>query len=160
MKSPIDLVHHAIASGIFGQIQWDDRADERTRSNLDLQGLTPEGIRRLLHAFVCGGGRLDERQETRSDWLQANVDRPPAYRDCWYRAVVPVPGLFPKGLFIEVRLFDSPGKSAESLMTPFLNGRPSAPERSESNRLRKASRSGHWAACLTKALSFFRARTL
>jgi hypothetical protein len=105
-RTAIDLVHHAIAVGIFGQIQWDDRADERARSNSDLQGLTPEGIRRLLHDFVCGGGRLDERPEARPDWLEANADRPAYYRDCWYRAVVLVPGLFPKGLFVEVRLFD------------------------------------------------------
>src|SRR5438128_12562834 len=78
--APIDLVHQAIAAGIFGQIQWDDRADERARSNADLRGLTPEGIRRLLHAFVCGGGRLDERREGRPDWLQANADRPTYYR--------------------------------------------------------------------------------
>jgi hypothetical protein len=69
--APIDLVHHAIAAGVFGQIQWDDRADERARSNSDLQGLTPEGIRRLLHDFVCSGGRLDERREARPNWLQA-----------------------------------------------------------------------------------------
>jgi len=104
--APIDLVHQAIAAGIFGQIQWDYRADERARSNPDLQGLTPEGIRRLLHNFVGSGGRLDERREARPDWLQANADRPSYYRDLWYRAVVPVPGLFPKGLFVEVRLFD------------------------------------------------------
>ena len=73
---PIDLVHRAIAAGTFGQIQWDDRADERARSNPDLQGLTPEGIRRLLHEFVHGGGRLDERREARAEWLQANADRP------------------------------------------------------------------------------------
>ena len=52
--APLELVHHAIAAGIFGQIQWDDRSDERARSNPDLQGLTPEGIRRLLHEFVGG----------------------------------------------------------------------------------------------------------
>src|SRR5438876_12435276 len=56
--SPVDLVHNAIAAGLFGHIQWDDRADTLARSNADLQGLTPEGIRRLLHAFVSGGGRL------------------------------------------------------------------------------------------------------
>jgi len=71
-----------------------------------LQGPTPEGIRRLLHNFVSGGGRLDQRQEARPDWLQANADRPAYYRDLWYRAVVPVPGLIPNGLFVEVRLFD------------------------------------------------------
>jgi hypothetical protein len=104
--APIDLVHNAIRAGVFGQIQWEDRADERARSNPDLQGLTPEGIRRLLHQFVSGGGRLDERREARGDWLEANADRPAYYRDFWYRAVVPVSGLFPKGMFIEVRLFD------------------------------------------------------
>jgi hypothetical protein len=54
----IDKVHRAIASGIFGQIQWDDRSGERARSNPELQGLTPQGIRRLLHEFVAAGGRL------------------------------------------------------------------------------------------------------
>jgi hypothetical protein len=103
---PIDLVHRAIAAGIFGQIQWNDRADERARSDPDLEGLTPEGIRRLLHDFVCSGGRLDERREVRADWLEANKDRPAYYRDTWYRAVVPVADLFRSGLFIEVRLFD------------------------------------------------------
>src|SRR5438270_14017304 len=102
----LDLVLHAIATVVFGQMQWDDRADERARSNPDLRGLTPEGIRRLLHAFVRGGGKLDERQEVRTDWLEANADHPAYYRDYWYRAVVPVPDLFPGGLFIEVRLFD------------------------------------------------------
>jgi hypothetical protein len=104
--APLELVHRAIAAGMFVQIQWDDRADERARSDSDLRGLTPEGIRRLLHEFVCNGGRLDERQEARTEWLQTNADRPSYYRDSWYRAVVPLPDLFPKGLFIEVRLFD------------------------------------------------------
>lgn len=102
----LDLVHRAIGAGIFGQIQWDDRADERARSSPELLGLTPEGIRRLLHEFVSTGGRLDERCETREEWLQANRDRPAYYRDVWYRAVVSFPDLFPKGLFIEIRLFD------------------------------------------------------
>jgi hypothetical protein len=113
MDSPaaaIDLVHQAIAAGIFGQIQWDDRADERARSDPDLQGLTPEGIRRLLHDFVRGGGRLDERSEARSDWLEANADRQAYYRDFWYRAVIPVADLFQHGLFVEVRLFDDDPK--------------------------------------------------
>src|SRR5437762_3853588 len=81
-RTATDLVHQAIAAGIFGQIQWNDSADQRARSNPDLQGLI------------------------RPDWLQANADRPPYYRDWWYRAVVPVPDLFAKGLFVEVRLFD------------------------------------------------------
>lgn len=104
--APIDVVHRAIAAGVFGQIQWDDRSDERARSNPDLLGLTPEAIRRLLRDFVRGGGKLDQRRETRPDWIQANADRPAYYRDFWFRAVIVVPDLFPNGLFVEVRLFD------------------------------------------------------
>jgi hypothetical protein len=80
----LELVHQAIAAGIFGHIQWEDRADKRARSNPALQGLTPEGIRRLLHEFVAGGGRVEERPEVRADWLEANADRPAYYRDFWY----------------------------------------------------------------------------
>lgn len=118
---PIALVHQAIAAGIFGQIQWDDQADQRARCNPDLKGLTPEGIRRLLHDFVCGGGRLDERPETRPEWLHANADRPAYYRDFWYRVVIPVPGLFPKGLFVEVRLFDD---DSQDPWVEIVNGHP------------------------------------
>ena len=74
--TPLELVHRAIAAGIFGQIQWEDRADELARRNPELHGVTPEGIRRLLHAFVCDGGRLDEKKEARSEWLEVNADRP------------------------------------------------------------------------------------
>jgi hypothetical protein len=105
-RTAIELVHEAIAKGLFGQIEWDDRASERARSDPDLQGLTPQGIRSLLHEFVVAGRRLDERPETRPNWIEANADAPSYYRDWWYRAVVPLPELFPKGLFVEVRLFD------------------------------------------------------
>jgi hypothetical protein len=115
------LVHNAIAAGVFGQIQWDDRADERARSNPDLKGLTPEGIRRLLHEFVCSGGRLDQRKESRLDWLEANADRPTHYRDFWYRALLPVPDVFPKGLFVEVGLFDD---DMEDTWVEIVNAHP------------------------------------
>ena len=106
LPDPLDLVHRAIAAGIFGQIVWDDRADARTRNDPALKGMTPEAIRRLLHEFVCGGGQLDSRPEARPEWLESNADRPAYYRDFWYRAVIPVTGVFPNGLLIEVRLFD------------------------------------------------------
>ena len=76
LPDPLDLVHRAVAAGIFGQIVWDDLADERARNNPDLNGLTPEAIRRLLHDFVGAGGRLDTRTEARPEWLQANAERP------------------------------------------------------------------------------------
>jgi hypothetical protein len=49
---PAALVHEA-CSAKFSGMTGDDRADERARSNPDLQGLTPEGIGRLLHAYVA-----------------------------------------------------------------------------------------------------------
>jgi len=119
--TPIDLVHQAIAAGIFGQIQWDDEAGERARSNPDLLGLTPEGIRRLQHDFVKAGGRLDERREARPNWLQTSADRPTYYRDCWYRAVIPVADLFPHGLFVVVRLSDD---DAQDPWVEIVNAHP------------------------------------
>ncbi len=56
----MDLVHRAIAAGVFGQILWNDKADERARNDPDLLGLTPEGVRRLLRDFVLRGGQLDQ----------------------------------------------------------------------------------------------------
>jgi hypothetical protein len=121
MSVALELVHCTIAKGVFGQIQWDDRADARARSNADLQGLTPVGIRRLQHEFVCGDGQLDERREARLDRLEANADRPPYYRDFWYRAVVMIPDKFPGGLFVEVRLFDD---DSEDPWVEIVNAHP------------------------------------
>ena len=42
-------------------------------------------------------------------------------RDFWYRAVVPVPGVFPRGLFIEVRLFDD---DAQDPWVEIVNAHP------------------------------------
>lgn len=96
----LDLVHKAIRSGWKGHIEWKDAAARRIRDDADLDGLTPEGIKELLHQFILDGQTLSERQETRSEYLEDNPDDP-----FWYRAIIPVPG-FPRGLFIEVRLID------------------------------------------------------
>jgi hypothetical protein len=96
----LDLVHLAIRSGVFGHIQWQDAAARLVRIDPDMEGLTPEGIRALLHQFVLDGFCLSVRHETRAEFLQENPDDP-----FWYRAVIPVPA-FPRGLFVEVKLID------------------------------------------------------
>jgi len=99
-SAQLNLVHQAIVSGIYGQIQWKDSAATLVRSDPDLVGLTPEGIRALLRQFVQAGGSLTVRQETRAEYLAEHPDDP-----FWYRAVISVAGL-PRGLFVEVRLVD------------------------------------------------------
>lgn len=95
-----DLVQKAIRSGVLGHIQWKDAAARRVRDDPDLEGLTPEGIRRLLRQFILDGHLLDVRQETRAEYLEENPDDP-----YWYRAIIPVAGV-PLGLFVEVKLID------------------------------------------------------
>jgi hypothetical protein len=96
----LDLVHKAICAGIYGHIEWKDAAARLVRRNPEMNGLTPEGIREDLRQFVINGGRLETRNEIRSEWLEEDPDDP-----FWYRAVFGVPG-FPKPLFVEVKLDD------------------------------------------------------
>ena len=105
-STPIDLVPR-LRSGTLGNILWNDKANEIAQARL---GTPSEEIRLLLHQFVVNGSLLDERKEGRKVWLKANDDRPPYYRDYWYRAVISVPGLFQHGLFVECRLFDDDAK--------------------------------------------------
>jgi hypothetical protein len=109
MNSPqaaIDLVHQAIAAGIFGQIQWDDRGRRTGAKQSRLAGTDAGRHPPAVARFCLRRRSAGRRPEARPDWLEANADRPAYYRDCWYRALVPVPDLFPHGLFVEVRLFD------------------------------------------------------
>jgi hypothetical protein len=56
--------------------------------------------------LFCAAVNWTSGGDTRPEWLSENSDRPSYYRDFWYRAVIPIPDLFPNGLFVEVRLFD------------------------------------------------------
>ena len=96
----LDLVHKAIRSGIFGQIQWKDAAARLARADPVLSAFPPPRIRELLRQFVLTGGTLTVREETRAEYLAADPDDP-----YWYRALVPLPGQ-PERLFLEVKLID------------------------------------------------------
>jgi hypothetical protein len=99
-STQLDLVHKAIRSGIYGQIQWKDSASRLVRDDPDLEGLTPQGIRALLRQFVLAGNSLTTRQETRAEFLEEDPDDP-----FWYRAIFPISGVAWE-LFIEVKLVD------------------------------------------------------
>ena len=94
----LDLVHRAIRSGIFGNIEWKDTAEKRIRADPEMNGLTRDIIRDYLRRFVLDGGSLAVRQETRAEWLDA--DDP-----YWYRALIPIPD-YPRPLFLEVKVLD------------------------------------------------------
>ncbi len=96
----LDLVHKAIRSGIFGQIQWKDAAARLARGDVKLSAFPPARIRELLRQFVLAGGSLTIRQESRAEYLAADPDDP-----YWYRALIPLSGQ-PDQLFLEVKLFD------------------------------------------------------
>jgi hypothetical protein len=98
MNDPAELAlaEAAIASGVTGCYEWDDKQAERVRADPGLQGLTPEYIRRRLHEFITTGGKLHQVVETRPEY---------SYRRYYYKAIVPEPG-FPNGVFVELELTD------------------------------------------------------
>ena len=64
--SRLDLVHKAICAGI-GNIKWKDQAYGRVLDDPNFHGLTPKGIRLLLHEFCKNGGMLEVRAELRQN---------------------------------------------------------------------------------------------
>src|SRR5690349_2522245 len=95
----LDLVHKAIRAGM-GNILFKDAAFRIMQGDPEMNGFTAKGVRQLLREFVLQGNSLTVRQETRLEKLQEDPDDP-----YWYRAVVQVPE-FPRGLFIELKLFE------------------------------------------------------
>jgi hypothetical protein len=93
----LELVHRAIRSGIFGNIEWKESARVRIQKDEEMVGLVPGAIRCLLHDFVRDGGQLDKRLETRAEYQ--------CEYSCWYRARMPISG-YPRPLFLELVLSD------------------------------------------------------
>jgi hypothetical protein len=91
------LVVAAIASGVTGCYEWDDKAAERVRGDPALQGLTPEYIRQRLYEFVVSGGKIQQVPEKRPHY---------SHRKYYYKAIINEPG-FKHGLFVEMELIDA-----------------------------------------------------
>jgi hypothetical protein len=93
-----DLVVKALTSGLSNCVEWiNDETARRVRRDRANQGLTPEGIKKLLLDFVAAGGRPEQRREERAEYKE--------HRAFWYKAIVPVDG-FRDGLFVEMELSD------------------------------------------------------
>lgn len=80
-----------------GCVIWHPKEAERVRKELAPYGLTPEGIQTETVEFAQDGGSVHQVKETRSNY---------SHRDYYYKAILPTPGLFRKGLFVEMELHD------------------------------------------------------
>lgn len=98
MANPAEqaLAEAAVASGVTGCCEWNDREADRVRGDTRLQGLTPEYIREILCKFIRAGNRLQQIPERRQHY---------SYREYYYKAIIPEPG-FMHGLFVELELTD------------------------------------------------------
>jgi hypothetical protein len=111
------LVCLAICYPPRGQINWRDSALKKLRSDPDLSGahLTQEGVNRLLREFICKqGGKCEPREDTDEKWLDRNPNDP------WLYYII-VPEIFPKGIFIKVRLLWDDGDSEDDAYVLIAN---------------------------------------
>ncbi len=94
----LELVRKAITlAHITGCCEWDERAARRLRGQPPVPGMTPEGVKGLLHHFVgVEGGEVRQIPEKRPEYQ----DRP-----FYYKVIIPLEGLA-RGLFVEVVLDD------------------------------------------------------
>lgn len=112
----LDLVHKAICAGYRGQIEWKSSCLERFLDDPEMKGFTQKGIQELLWNQVRNQGQqLKAQKETDPDWLQEHSDDP-----WWYYAVLPVP-IFPKGLFLKVKLLWEDGDSEDDAFVQIVN---------------------------------------
>ena len=93
------LIFECIREGLGGTVLWRVKAASRVRADRDLQGLTPEGIRRDLieHVRSIGLGAVSQRHEIREGYSDDH--------EFWYRVLIPYDFL-PQGLFVELVLVD------------------------------------------------------
>ena len=101
------LVEKALKSGLGGCIEWHPKEAARVRRDLKLYGLTPEGIQQLVMQHVQQAGAIYQVKETRPERQ---------HRDYYYKVIIPIPGLFPKGLFVEIELHNSDPDYPEVLL--------------------------------------------
>ncbi len=96
----LELVRKAIASHTTGDCEWHERAAERALCDPELQGLTPDGIKKLLEDFVNQGGPIQQVSETRPQYSD---------RRFYYKVILPL-NRFKHGLFVEIILVDDDPK--------------------------------------------------
>lgn len=102
------LVMKALKSGLDGCVEWHHEVVDRVRQELLALGLTPIGIKAALIAFARNGGAIRQVREQRNEWK----DR----RDYYYKAIVPMPAIFKRGLFVELELVNADEDYPEVLL--------------------------------------------
>src|SRR4051794_40129372 len=90
------LVEKAIRSKLGGCCEWHAKSASRGRSETNLQGLTPEHIRKRRIEFVEEGGSVSQVPERRPEYQ---------HREFYYKVIVTEPG-FKRGIFVELELTD------------------------------------------------------
>jgi hypothetical protein len=93
------LVEKAIKSGLGGCVEWDITVVDRLDEELARHGLKLHEVRRELIQHVRNGGKVFQHEEDREGWKNK--------RDYWYHVIMPMPGVFAKGLFVEFELRNS-----------------------------------------------------
>jgi hypothetical protein len=101
------LVRKAIESGLGGCVEWEVRVMDRVAADLARHGLTLLDVRAKLISHVRAGGDLSQVKEERTLWS--------AYREYWYKAIIPVECL-KNGLFVEIMLNDDDPDLPEVLL--------------------------------------------
>ena len=102
------LVVKALQSGLGGCVEWHPHEHDRIRREMKKHRLTPEGIRRETIQFVQNGGQVQQVKEERETWKDE--------RDYYYKVIIPMPGVFKKGLFVEMQLSNSDSEYPEVLL--------------------------------------------
>jgi hypothetical protein len=102
------LVVKALTIGIRGCVEWHHKEVDRVRDEMFDSGLSPEGIKDALIAFARGGGKILQVKEQREERKNR--------RDYNYKAILPIPSVFSKGLFVELELVDSDEDYPEVLL--------------------------------------------
>lgn len=115
-QSRPDLVEKAIAAIPRPQIQWNNAAFKKMRSDPELKGFTDVAVKQLLWDAICTRGlKCRARAETDEDWLDKHLDDP-----WWYFLVIPVPE-FPKGLFVKMKLLWEEGDLESDAFVEIIN---------------------------------------
>jgi len=112
-----DLVHKAICAGYRGQIEWKQACLARFRDDPEMKMFTDKGVRELLWDCVRNKNyQIEHRKETDPDWLTDNPNDP-----WWYFVVLPVPTVFPKGLFVKVKLLWEDGDDEDDAFVQIVS---------------------------------------
>jgi hypothetical protein len=96
-----------ITSRLGGCCLWDEKVAQRVRSDRNLNGLTPEAIKKLLEVHVTDNPNAVRAKKEFRQWILKGETRYP--RDMWFWVILPHPVVeLVHGLFVELVLEEKP----------------------------------------------------